>query len=150
VSAAIDMTQAVTPGLFRRLAVMVYDSLLLAALFTVAAALVVLPAGLAFGIQIPDGHPLFRAYLVAVSLVFFCGFWTRAGHTLGMRAWRVKVVRKDGSPITLRDALLRYFAALLSWAPLGLGFLWILVDPQRLAWHDRLSGTRLVMLEKPH
>ena len=66
-----------------------------------------------------------------------------------MRAWRVKLVRNDGSPVRLRDALLRYFAALLSWAPLGLGFLLILVDPQHLAWHDRLSGTRLVMLKKP-
>jgi uncharacterized RDD family membrane protein YckC len=147
-SQALDLEQAVTPGLFRRLAIIGYDSLLLAALFTLAAALVVLPAGLLFDTQIPDGHPLFRAYLVAVSLVFFCGFWMHGGQTLGMRAWRVRLVRKDGLPITLRDALLRYFAAILSWVPLGLGFWWILVDPQRLAWHDRLSGTRLVLLNK--
>ena len=126
-----------------------HDSLLLVAIFTLAAALVVLPAGLLFDARVPDGHPLFRAYLVAISLGFFCGFWMRGGQTLGMRAWRVKLVRKDGLPISLRDALLRYFAALLSWAPLGAGFLWILVDPQRLAWHDRLSGTRLVMLSRP-
>jgi len=38
--------------------------------------------------------------------------------------------------------------AVVSWLPLGLGYLWILVDPQRRAWHDRLSGTRVVVLPK--
>ena len=37
--------------------------------------------------------------------------------------------------------------ALLSWGALGAGFLWILVDRNQLAWHDRLSGTRLVLLK---
>ena len=84
-----------------------------------------------------------------VILVFFCGFWLRGGQTLGMRAWRLMVVRDDGSPLTLRDALVRFASAVLSWAALGIGFLWSLFDRENLAWHDRLSGTRLVILEKP-
>jgi uncharacterized RDD family membrane protein YckC len=75
-------------------------------------------------------------------------FWTRGGQTLGMRAWRLKVLRDDGQPLTIQDALLRYVAAILSWAALGLGFLWILVDSDGLAWHDRISKTRLVILER--
>jgi uncharacterized RDD family membrane protein YckC len=144
----VEMDRAVTPGLFRRLAIIVYDSLLLIALLTLATALVVLPAGLLLDVRIPDGHPLFRAYLVAISLLFYCGFWVHGGQTLGMRAWRVRLVSAQGLPVELRRALLRYFAAILSWAPLGLGFWWVLADPKRLAWHDRLSGTRMVMLEK--
>jgi uncharacterized RDD family membrane protein YckC len=42
----------------------------------------------------------------------------------------------------------RLAAAALSWLALGLGWLWILVDPQRRAWHDRLSGTRVVLVGK--
>jgi len=145
----IDLELAATPGLLRRLAIIGYDALVLIALLTLATALAVLPAGLLFDLRIPDGHPLFRAYLVAISLLFYCGFWVRGGQTLGMRAWRVRLVGGDGLPVTLRAALLRYGTAILSWAPLGLGFWWILVDPQRLAWHDRLSNTRLVMLRKP-
>lgn len=65
-----------------------------------------------------------------------------------MRSWRLRVVRNDGAPLNGSDALKRLLCALLSWLPLGLGYLWILVDRDRLAWHDRLSGTRLVLLAK--
>ena len=53
---------------------------------------------------------------------------------------------------TLRDvvaASLRFVAALLSWAAVGLGFLWQLWDRDRLTWHDRISGTRIVHYPKP-
>jgi uncharacterized RDD family membrane protein YckC len=65
-----------------------------------------------------------------------------------MASWRVRVEREDGSLLDWADTLRRLAAALLSWLPLGLGFLWILVDPQRRAWHDRLSRTRVVVVPK--
>ncbi len=129
------------PGLFRRLAAIFYDLLLLLALLMVATSLITLPYGM------PEGGALmaFQWLLFAIiPLFFFTWFWWRGGQTLGMRAWRLKVVRMDGSPLCWGDALKRHFAALLSCLPLGLGFLWILFDPELLAWHDRLSGTRLI------
>jgi uncharacterized RDD family membrane protein YckC len=147
----IDIENTHTPALWRRLAAMVYDGLLLLALLILAAAVAVLVLGLGLGIPTPtlSAHPLFRLYLLAVILAFFCGFWLHGGQTLGMRAWRVRVVRDDGAPLTLGRALLRLAAATLSWAALGIGFLWSLIDPDRLTWHDRLTHTRLVMVEKP-
>ena len=148
----IDIANAQRPGLLRRLAAIFYDCLLLVALLTLADALVVLPLGMMFDI---DGstlaaHSLFRLYLLLVIIGFFCGFWLRGGQTLGMRAWRIMLVRSDGADVRLRDALLRLAAATLSWAALGLGFLWSLLDRDGLTWHDRLSGTRLVLLKKRH
>jgi len=58
------------------------------------------------------------------------------------------VVRNDGDALTFRDALLRYLSAIVSLAALGLGFLWVLIDRDNLAWHDRISRTRLVMIQK--
>ena len=103
----IDIHTAQAPGLVRRLAAVVYDCLVLAALLILAAALVVLPLGLGLGI---DGarvaaHPLFRLYLLLVIVGFFCGFWLRGGQTLGMRAWRIMLVRNNGGHARLRDAL---------------------------------------------
>ena len=143
-----DSTAVATapPGLLRRLASIFYDSLVLVALLLFAAASVVM---FLRGQAVPAEHPAFQVYLLAVSLVFFCGFWIKGGQTVGMRAWRVRVVRDDGSPLRVRDAVVRFFAAVLSWGALGLGFLWILVDREKRAWHDRLSRTRLVVLEKP-
>lgn len=70
--------------------------------------------------------------------------WRRGGQTLGMRPWKVQVVGSDGQPAT-RKALWRRFAwGGLSLLPVGAGFWWALFDRQRLTWHDRASGTRLV------
>jgi uncharacterized RDD family membrane protein YckC len=145
--------QWASPSLWRRLAAIVYDSALVAAVMLMAMALVVVPIDLFFGSESFDGatlrtNPFYLAYLFCVMVGFHILFWTRGGQTLGMRAWRLKVLRNDGQPLQLKDALLRYFAAILSWALFGLGFIWILLDKEGLAWHDRISNTRLVILEK--
>lgn len=128
------------PGLVRRLAACLYDALALSAVLMVAGAAWVGATRAAA----PPGDWLFRGYLLAVSALFFCTFWRR-GETLGMRAWKLRMVSADGQPPGWGRALLRFAAAILSWAALGLGFLWVLVDREKLAWHDRLSGTRLVL-----
>ncbi|ADJ28579.1 RDD family protein [Nitrosococcus watsonii] len=134
-----------TPGLFRRLGAIFYDSLLLIAtwfLFTIFA----LP--LTAGEAIPAGNILYRLYLLLIALAFFGGFWTHGGQTLGMRAWRIKVQQPNGQLITWRQALLRFGAAFLSWLPLGAGFWWVLIDKEGQTWHDRLSTTTLVLVPK--
>jgi uncharacterized RDD family membrane protein YckC len=61
-----------------------------------------------------------------------------------MQSWGLQLQAADGKPPSLGAATVRFFAAILAWLPLGLGFLWQLWDPQHLTWHDRLSKTRLV------
>lgn len=131
-------------GLPRRLGAILYDALLLAAILMIAALAVVMVHGGA------DETPraLMQALVVVTGFVFYGGFWVRGGQTLGMRAWRLILVRTDGAPPDWNDAARRYFAAYLSWLPAGLGFIWSLVDRERLAWHDRLSGTRLIVIPK--
>lgn len=146
---SVDLNQAVTPSLPRRLAAILYDSLLLLSLLVVAAALATLVVQNGLGIPIVPSHPLYRGYLLLVGILFFVYFWVRGGQTLGMRAWRLRVLRADGLPLRPLDAVLRALCALLSWAVMGLGFAWALADPERLAWHDRLSRTRLVLTARP-
>lgn len=143
----------IPPGLFRRLASIIYDSLLVMGLIVLAMTLVVILLGVFLGWDGIDTaalrrNPFYIAYLCLVPALFFIGFWSLAGETLGMRAWRMRIVRLDGGRPTLGEATLRYIAAILSWAVLGLGFLWILFDRDRMAWHDRLSGTRLVLVPR--
>ncbi|GAB3753830.1 RDD family protein [Lysobacter olei] len=70
--------------------------------------------------------------------------WRRGGQTLGMRPWRLQVVAVDGGPATLRALRIRYTVGTLSVLAAGLGFWWAWFDRDRLTWHDRISGTRLV------
>ncbi len=132
----------IRPGLPRRLGAIGYDALLLFSVLYFATFLVLLWSG---GHAIAPSKPWFQAYLLAVAFLYFAWPWTRTGQTLGMRAWRIRVVLPDGSPIGWKQATLRLSAALLSWMALGGGFLWMLVDRDRLTWHDRLSGTVLVL-----
>ncbi|WP_020563695.1 RDD family protein [Methylosarcina fibrata] len=128
------------PGFLRRLAAIVYDLFLLLALLF-AATLIVLP--LNNGEAFSSTQYFYPLYLLAVSFLFYAWFWTHGGQTLGMRAWKIKVLTCDRKPIGWSQACLRFAAALLSVAACGLGFVWILIDPHRRAWHDRLSGTAL-------
>lgn len=129
------------PGLGRRLAAMAYDAMLVVAvLFAATAAVIPLTGGEA----IHPHHPLYTGYLVAVVFAYFGWFWTHGGQTLGMRAWRLRLVSAAGTPVGWRLALLRFAAAALSWLPCAAGYLWIAVDSGKLAWHDHLSGTYLV------
>jgi uncharacterized RDD family membrane protein YckC len=132
-------------GLARRLAALFYDGLLLMAVFFVATVPVLFITG---GEGVPAGDPLFRAYLFLVCFLYFAIPWLRGGQTLGMKTWRIRVERADGAPLRPPDALMRFVVSLASAAVLGLGFLWILLDPERRAWHDRAAGTRVVLLPR--
>lgn len=128
-------------GLLRRLAALGYDLLLLfGLLFCLTWLLLLLRAGA----TIEPGTWWFDLSLPALAFMFFGWFWTHGGQTLGMRAWQLRVVRLDGHPLTWRDALVRYVAALAGAAALGLGFFWAFLDPDSRCWHDRVSRTRLV------
>ena len=77
-------------------------------------------------------------------MIFFCGFWVHGGQTLGMRAWRLRVVRDDGHPLGWARAMARFAAGIVAALPLGLGLWWSAFDRQKRGWHDRWTGTRVV------
>ncbi len=130
------------PGLLRRLAIMCYDGLLLLAVLFVATVIVLpLNRGQAFA----SNNLLYSAYLLLVSFLYFGWFWTHGGQTVGMRAWGVRLLGRNPEAVSWRECLVRFLAALVSLAPFGLGFFWVVVDRENRAWHDHLSGTRLVV-----
>lgn len=135
-------------SLFRRLAALFYDSLLLLAILF-GATLLVLPFNKGEAIQASDG--LYRTYLFMVSFFFFGWFWMHGGQTLGMRAWRLRLRRIDGKPLRWWHVLLRFMAAIPALLLAGIGYWWILVDKKHLALHDRFSETMVEQLEtNPH
>jgi uncharacterized RDD family membrane protein YckC len=132
-------------GLLRRFAAILYDALLLLALWFLATVPFIAIEG---GESIePGSGPMYILYqltLLGVAYGFYVGFWCSRGRTLGMQSWGLQLQTADGGLPSVRAATIRFFAAILSWLPLGLGFLWQLWDAEHLTWHDRLSKTRLV------
>jgi uncharacterized RDD family membrane protein YckC len=134
-------------GLMRRFAAITYDMLLVAALLFIATIPFIALRG-GEPVEVGD-NTLYRVVLIIVVYGFFIGFWTRSGRTLGMQSWGLQLESASGEIPSFTAASLRFFAAIVSWAPAGLGFLWSLWDKDNLAWHDRISGTRLVYYPKP-
>ncbi|MEO6237956.1 MAG: RDD family protein, partial [Vicinamibacterales bacterium] len=83
-----------------------------------------------------------------LALAYHVTFWTLKGTTLGGIICQLRLVRVDGAPVGFPDALVRGLTGIFSLAVLGLGFLWILKDPDRQAWHDRVAGTYVVKVPR--
>lgn len=117
---------------------MVYDALLVLALWMFTLFPIVALANDAVA------GPLVRSLLFLELYGFFVFFWMRRGQTLGMLAWRLELSNDRPGPLTLSQLTLRFIGGLLSFAALGLGYLWILADPERRSWSDRLSASRVL------
>ena len=75
--------------------------------------------------------------------------WKRGGQTLGMRPWRIRMVSTTDEALSRQRLWLRYAVGSASLLLAGLGFWWAWFDRDRLTWHDRASGTRMVRIPKP-
>lgn len=144
-------------GLWRRLVALLYDGFLVVAIWFLLGYLLQLIFG-SSGNELVDGvvetdpfrEKLLFFLMVSSALLFYTFFWMRSGQTLGMIAWRIRTESAQGGLITANQALIRWLLAWPSFFMLGLGYLWIYVDANGDALHDRLSGTRVVLLPKSH
>jgi uncharacterized RDD family membrane protein YckC len=134
-------------GLRARLAAMVYEALLLAALLFVATALFIALFG---DSRRSPQQGFLQLYLFLVAGSYFVWSWTAGRRTLPMRTWRIWLVERSGRPVRLRIALARYLAAVAGIALGGVGVAWAIVDPEGQFLHDRLAGTRLIVDPDKH
>ncbi len=147
---------ATTPSLLRRLAAMIYDSLIVVALILAYGAIALAVEVNLLGHAPAEGERarLSSWWLVGVPMVvaaFNVWFWHRAGQTVGMRAWRLQVVPEHSTTLeqpTLKQATIRYAVSLISLFAAGLGYLWALVDKHGKTLHDHASHTHVVLLPK--
>lgn len=144
-------------GLIRRLAAIVYDSLIVVALlmFAMTLALAAVAGLVSLELISLQGyqdsadyiqhHALwFQGYLLLWLFWFYLYFWCKGGQTLGMRAWRLLLLQQNGQPVALRQALIRALTALF-----GVGNFWLWIRfGKGLALQDQLSGTQVVLLTK--
>lgn len=141
----------------RRLAALLYDGFLVAAIWMVLGFALQLIVGPDTN-QLVDGvvqtDPVLDAILFLLMLAsgsgFYIWFWTKSGQTLGMIAWRIRVETLDGGEISVGQGLIRYAAAWPAFFLFGLGYLWMYIDREGDAFHDKLSHSKVVLLPKEH
>ena len=164
-------------SLFRRLAALVYDGLLLFAVSMLAGFLIV---PFTSSVELSEQNasqnifnPLMLAYYLAVYYFFFGWFWTHGGQTLGMRAWRTRLVTKQGNVLNWQQAFLRFLVSLPmwffwiiavgkstegfvipfmqtlpNWIVFTIATAWLVIDHLPNNWRDRLTGTFIINVAK--
>jgi uncharacterized RDD family membrane protein YckC len=100
------------------------------------------------GVEIFGRGPTFERHMLLIGLAYHVGFWTWKATTVGGILMQLRVVRADGGPLGFGEAFVRGLAGILSLIVVGVGFLWILRDPERQAWHDRIAGTYVVKVPR--
>ena len=155
------LLQCPPAGLFKQLIAMLYDSLLIAALLFIATAIL-----LPFNHGEAISGPLYNIYILSILFVFYSGFWKKDGQTLGMKAWKIRIIDEYGNNPPWSIGFLRLIIA--SIAPLAfmginaylnliqdtkteaivvvafflMGYLVRLFRPYTI--HDRLSQTKII------
>ena len=129
------------PGIARRLASMLYESLVVFAVLLIG---FLLPQILLSAYGLGTSNRLLWLHVLALLALYFVWFWLHGGQTLPMKTWKLRLASTDGSALRPLQAILRYLAAWPSVLFFGIGIVWALVDKDRQFLHDRIAGTRIV------
>jgi uncharacterized RDD family membrane protein YckC len=144
-----DRLTATPASLGVRLLAGLYDLLPLLGLWFLAGVLALAATGGTLDWHRIAHKLLVQGFVLVLIATYFVLSWSRGGQTLGMRAWRLRVVRLDGTTVSAWRALLRFAVALFSVGVAGLGVLWALFDAQRRTWHDIAAGTMVIRNAAP-
>ena len=80
---------------------------------------------------------------IVVATAYFVIFHGLEGKTIGKWLLKLRVVGTERRTVTYRRALLRWIG-MVGFAPILLGFLWILWSREKRGWHDFLARTWVI------
>jgi len=134
-AAAATFATADKMGFFPRAVALIVDAILVAVLSSILNSIV-------FGGDAIRGQGL----STLLGLAYYMYFWSSYGHgqTVGNRVMSLRVVKTNGSELTLVDAFIRYLGLILSFICLFIGVIWVAFDANKQGWHDKIASTYVV------
>jgi uncharacterized RDD family membrane protein YckC len=90
----------------------------------------------------------FGDFHIVILAIYGAVMWKLRGTTVGGIVFDLQVVRVDGRPLDWETAIVRALGCFLSLAVVGLGFIWIALDQNHQAWHDKIAGTVVVRVKR--
>jgi uncharacterized RDD family membrane protein YckC len=142
-----SQTHYPTASIIRRCAAMLYDFLLILAVWAVTTAVLVNIVGHGQSIN----GLWFQTVLYLEWMGFYVFFWRIKGQSLGMQVWKIRALTFDGELMSLARCIARFLGATMSFACLAIGFIWMLFDARQLTWYDRMTSSQVIYLgDKPY
>lgn len=151
---SVNQAQTRNAPIWRRFAALGYDSLILMALSMGYGALIT-SLNVVFGAKGQDyqpmlNNPIYFIGWIGVLVGFFLHSWCISGQTIGMRTWRIRLIPVDTTikMVSLRQAALRCILGSAGLVFFGAGYWYRWFDTEGNTWHDKMTGTRVVMEPK--
>ncbi len=145
-SAPAIRAQPVYAGFWIRVLAFLIDSIVIGLIVSVLSMGQPIPKT---GTEWTDAVNWHNSWETLVSLAYFTICWSSVtgGRTLAMRALGLRVVGRDGKPIGLGNAVVRWIGIIISAAVLLLGLIWVAFDSRKQGWHDKIAGTFVIREE---
>jgi uncharacterized RDD family membrane protein YckC len=101
-----------------------------------------------FATSLPMTKPLLASGAICLFLlltIYYLLSLSMSRGTAGMEVSGLRVITFSGGSPSRMILHWRALATALSYAALGMGFAWSLIDEDRLCWHDRITHTYLIL-----
>jgi uncharacterized RDD family membrane protein YckC/uncharacterized protein YneF (UPF0154 family) len=128
-------------GFWRRFAANLLDGLVLGMAYNVVKKILYVMASLSgtdyFG---------FSEWMLCTIIFWAYMIWLKGyrGATPGYYALGIRIVSINGAHVNVKQILIRIISSFFSAIPFGLGYIWITIDADRQAWHDKIAGTYVI------
>lgn len=134
------------PSLLKLGACLIYEALVVIALLFACASVFMMLVGAdaVRGLK----QVFFYLHLWISIGVYFVWCWRKSGQTLAMQTWQLKLLNQDRTLLSANKAIARYVLACISLMLFGLGFVWAVVDRDKLFLHDRLLKTHIIYVPR--
>lgn len=142
------MSEPIKAPIHRILGSAFYDGLISLGILMIAGAIAVGFNKLITGQDALDANLIYQLYLVASVVSYFVFFWHKSGQTVGMKAWRIKLVSEKSHSMSRMALVKRFLVAIPAYAFLLIGVLWQYLGSDNKMWHDTASQTYLIHIPK--
>ena len=83
-----------------------------------------------------------------LGIIYFTYFWSASslwpGQTVGDKLLNLRVIKTDGTDLTIVQAFIRYVGLVISFIVIFIGVIWVAFDPNKQGWHDKIAGTYVI------
>jgi uncharacterized RDD family membrane protein YckC len=123
-------------GFWIRVVAFIIDSILVGVVNSIIAAILSSSTSGRTGIQ------------TLLGIIYFTYFWSASspwpGQTVGDKLLNLRVIRTDGTDLTIVQALIRYVGLFVSFLVIFIGVIWVAFDPNKQGWADKIAGTYVI------
>ena len=135
-------------GFWRRTGAYLFDAIGLAIITSIIGGILypapAVPIG-SSGDDFATAYSRGSGFNLLVNAAYFVGLWVYwNGQTLGMKVLGIKVVKTDGSALTLSTGIIRFIGLIISFICLLIGVIWVAFDANKQGWHDKIASTYVV------